>query len=495
MISRKIALNATATFSARIVVAAVNIATIPLYVSYLGEERYGLIAFVVTLQNTLSLLDLGLAMTANREVSRLLGQGDLPKLGTLVHTLTTLYWYAAIVVFVVLGLGASPIGGGWFAATSIPQTELVSALLVAAASIAIRWPVAAYNGILQGREMQVIMNLIFTLHAIAKAGGGLVLLAMGTRQIEILFGWYAVVGTSETLVARRFALRGILSTTRRVEFDWQVVREVWRFAISFSIVGALGTLASQMDRLLIARFLHLSDLGVYAMMGSIAMLLPTIGSAVTTAVFPQFVRSAGAKGESSSETLVRKATDTVARAVTPVVLPMVFFARPLVEAWTGSAEIARESEPILILLAAGGCVNALNNSAYTMLVALGDTRWLLLTNLAILMLLLPYYLYVIPTYGVVIAATGWLLHNLLLFVSCDYGLRRHSEKATYSKAHLRLLAEWAGAMLLFWAASSLLSAQSLAMKIGFAGALTLLLFALMNQTMLRMLLRPRTKRA
>ena len=49
--------------------ALVSLAVVPFYLKYLGIEAYGLIGFFVTTQAILSLLDMGMAPTINREVA------------------------------------------------------------------------------------------------------------------------------------------------------------------------------------------------------------------------------------------------------------------------------------------------------------------------------------------------------------------------------------------------------------------------------------------
>ena len=73
----------------------------PFYIRFLGVEAYGLIAFFVTLQTLLQLLDLGLGVTLNRELarSRQAPSDDLPALAT---TLEAWYWILGIALGVVL---------------------------------------------------------------------------------------------------------------------------------------------------------------------------------------------------------------------------------------------------------------------------------------------------------------------------------------------------------------------------------------------------------
>jgi O-antigen/teichoic acid export membrane protein len=54
-------------------VAIMGLAFIPFYIKYLGIESYGLIGFFALLQAWLSLLDIGMTPTLEREMARLTG--------------------------------------------------------------------------------------------------------------------------------------------------------------------------------------------------------------------------------------------------------------------------------------------------------------------------------------------------------------------------------------------------------------------------------------
>ena len=65
--------------------ALVGLAVVPFYLKYLGIEAYGLIGFFATTQAVLSLLDMGMAPTINREVARRSASGDLKEAGKLLQ--------------------------------------------------------------------------------------------------------------------------------------------------------------------------------------------------------------------------------------------------------------------------------------------------------------------------------------------------------------------------------------------------------------------------
>src|SRR5258708_19240988 len=82
--------------------ALVGLIVVPLYLKYLGIEAYGLIGFYTTTQVLLSLLDLGLAPTINREVARSSASGEFREARNLLHTLGVVYWITSALISFVL---------------------------------------------------------------------------------------------------------------------------------------------------------------------------------------------------------------------------------------------------------------------------------------------------------------------------------------------------------------------------------------------------------
>ena len=65
--------NIAANYFGQFYVAIIGILLVPVYVSYMGAEAYGLVGFYVTLQAWFMLLDMGFTPTMARETSRYVG--------------------------------------------------------------------------------------------------------------------------------------------------------------------------------------------------------------------------------------------------------------------------------------------------------------------------------------------------------------------------------------------------------------------------------------
>ena len=110
--------------------AIVGLAAVPFYLKYLGIEAYGLIGFFVTTQAVLSLLDMGMAPTINREVARCSASGNLKDAGKLLHTLAVVYWcMAGAIALLILAL-APLIAGYWLQSKQLSPETISHAVML-----------------------------------------------------------------------------------------------------------------------------------------------------------------------------------------------------------------------------------------------------------------------------------------------------------------------------------------------------------------------------
>src|SRR5436190_10137395 len=95
--------NVVSNLASNGVVALMSLLFVPIYIHVLGIEAYGLIGFFASIQVLFSLLDLGLASSATRELARLSASPrDLEAAGSFIRTLEVVYWLTAALLGIVL---------------------------------------------------------------------------------------------------------------------------------------------------------------------------------------------------------------------------------------------------------------------------------------------------------------------------------------------------------------------------------------------------------
>jgi peptidoglycan biosynthesis protein MviN/MurJ (putative lipid II flippase) len=103
----------------------------------------------------------------------------------------------------------------------------------------------------------------------------------------------------------------------------------------------------------------------------------------------------------------------------PVAALLIFFAEPILFAWTGKHDIARAAAPILCLYAMGNSCIAIAAFAYYIQYAKGDLKLHFIGQVIYLLSFLPSVIVAATRYGSIGTATVWAVANglyLLLWV-------------------------------------------------------------------------------
>jgi O-antigen/teichoic acid export membrane protein len=408
MSASRLLLNSGSNFAARIVSAVFNLASVPVFVRVLGGDAFGVVAFVVALQGFLSILDLGLCATLSREVAR---ESNAERRRDLVRTLASVYWSMSAVVLAVMAAAAFGASHFWLKLADLTATEVWWSLSIAGAAVAMRWPTALYVSALQGLERHVEANLWSSSFSVVRIGGGVAVALWWKPSLEAVFAWQLAVSAVEVVSLRRLA-RKHLSTGSAASgvFRKEIVTSLWRTALGFSAVGSLGTIGANIDRVLLARFLPVSELGVYSSITTLTGVLTVIGVAVSSAAFPRLARAAGSeivKGPLAVE--LKRTLGIILWLTVPVGLLFVFGHEALLRLWLGRTD--GRSEIVLLVLVVATFLNAVANPFYTATMAGGFSGFLLRLNLVTLVLLVPFYLIALPRWGAGAAAFGVAIQN------------------------------------------------------------------------------------
>lgn len=387
---------------------------VPIYVHLLGADAYGIVSLVSTLQAVLAVLDFGLAGTVNREVATLRGSANRAYIADVVRTFESIYWIVAIVVGLGVAGMSSWIAHSWVTEQSMPPSDIRIAIILGGIALAARWPVALYTGILQGLERQVLQNGIMIVAGTTRIGLTIAALFFISPTVYCFLITQALVNVIEAIltgcIAGRLANAGI-----KGRFDLAVVRRVWRFAASFNLVGAIGSLASGTDKLLISKLLPLVELTYYSIATTATGSLQVIYLAAQTSLFPRMAACWEQQDLAEMRRLyIMGLRLTVYICVGPTIV-LSFFPTEVLTIWTRSPELAQHFQPMLPILAVAILAHCAQTASLTVLLAAGHTRIPLLVNGISLPLMVIACFLSIRAFGTSGAAASLLAMNLMCF--------------------------------------------------------------------------------
>jgi O-antigen/teichoic acid export membrane protein len=392
--------------------ALIGLAVVPFYLKYLGIEAYGLIGFFVTTQALLSILDMGMAPTINREVARCSASGDLKEAGKLLHTLAVVYWCVAAAIAMLIWALASWIADYWLQSKQLAPQTISHAVMLIGLVVACRWPIGLYQGALIGAQRLTVSSGINMAMVTIGSLGAVAMLAFVSPTIEMFFIWQACVGLVHAIAMRMAAWR-VIGKQKQAKFDLDKLKNVWRFTAGMSGIALTALVFTQLDKVILSKILGLEEFGHYMLATVVVSGLYVLISPLFNVIYPRF-SALVVKGDTERLVeLYRLGTRTLVTMLFPIAMVLAFFGEDLVHVWTDDPVIATSVAPVIALLVIGSALNGVMYFPYALQLAYGMT-WIPLTiNLVLMCFLVPTIIFLAQEYGALGGAMAWMIAEVV----------------------------------------------------------------------------------
>jgi O-antigen/teichoic acid export membrane protein len=390
--------------------ALIGLAVVPFYLKYLGIEAYGLIGFFVTTQALLSLLDMGLAPTINREVARHSASGNLKEAGKLLHTLAIIYWGMAGVISLLIVSLAPLITEHWLQSKFLSQQTIEHAVMLMGLVVACRWPIGLYQSTLVGAQRLTISSGISIAMVTLGSLGAVMVLAFVAPTIEAFFIWQAGIGLVYAATMRWAAWR-VIGRLKDRRFDFDKLKQIWRFSAGMSGVAVSGIILMQLDKVLLSKILSLEDFGRYALAGVVANGLYVLLTPTFNVIYPRLSALVVTGETDKLIELYRSGTRLLSSVLFPIATAIAVFAEEILSLWTGNLSFASSMAPIAALLLIGTALNGVMHFPYALQLAFGMTRLPLMINGILVIIMIPMTILLAMQFGVIGGATAWALSS------------------------------------------------------------------------------------
>ncbi len=406
--------NLFANFAGSGMAALLQLAFIPFYIKFLGMEAYGLIGFYIMLQAIIQVLDLGLGPTMNREMARYSVSPDkIEEARDFTRTLETVYWILGIAAGAAIAVAAPVVAANWVNAGTLPLPVVRRALMLMGGLASLQLPIAFYQGGLMGLQRQVLFNGIKISLSVIGSGGAVIVLWLVSPTITAFLAWQFAVAALQAAVLGWFLWDSIPVPGHRPRFSTALLLNVWRFAAGMSGIAVSSIILTQVDKILLSKLLPLKTFGYYTLATAVGNGLYILIAPMFNATFPRISALMAARDENGVRELYHLSTQLMAALILPMALIVAFFSHEILTLWTGNAETAEKTAPIVSILVAGTAANGLMSLPYALQLAYGWTRLGLTITVSLIVTMVPLYYLASLHYGPAGAAAVWVLLNLV----------------------------------------------------------------------------------
>jgi O-antigen/teichoic acid export membrane protein len=418
--------NLIANFLGQGWTALMAMAFVPLYISYLGIEAYGLIGVFALLQAWLVLLDLGMSPTLSRELARFTGGAhDAQFVRDLLRSVELVALGIAALIAATFFAGSRWLATDWLKVENLDIGVVAHAFTLMGCVTALRFLESIYRSSMIGLQRHTTLNMIIAAMMTLRSAGAVAVLAWWSPTIGAFFAWQLLLSVLTLGGLAIFTYRMLPPTPRSGRMSLPALRSVCGFAGGMLGVTLLAVLLTQADKILLSRLLSLSNYGYYALAAVVAGGLYMLVGPIAQAHQPRLSELHAREDHDLFVHTYHRAAQLVAVVVGSAAVTLIVHSGLILELWSADPHLTERSARLLSILAFGNLLHTLMIIPYHAQLAYGWTRLALIVNTVAVTVVIPAILLVTPRYGAEGAAWVWCALNIgYLFISVHFMFRR-----------------------------------------------------------------------
>ncbi len=414
---QKTTINLFANISGKFVNALISLIATPFYVKFMGIEAYGLVGIFLTFLALSQVLDMGLSVTANREMARMSStNAPSQEMGNFTRTIELIYWMSAAIIGCIIISLANWISTSWLSAAHLSPDVLKNAIYCMGVALALQWPNSFYSGALMGLQKHVLLNAIAVGTAALRAVGLLTILCFISSDVKFFFLWQAFVNLLQTIVSGYFVWRILPPRSQRPTFDKTILKKIYSFAAGMTAISISVIILTSIDKIILSKLLPLEYFGYFTLAWMIVGSLDHIKTPIFTSYFPRYSECIAQKDTIGLKEVYHQSCQLMSIIFFSFASLLVFFPHEILVLWGISSSIILETQGLVSLLAIGIFFNGLMTLPYALQLAHGWTRFTLAQNGIAILFLTPLLLWLTPMFGSYAAAWIWVALNLGYFI-------------------------------------------------------------------------------
>ncbi len=426
MIRGGVGINALSNLLTRAWSALLNLFSIPLILRYLGPEAFGLVGLYVSFEIIFQFLDLGLSATINREIARNIAT-NIPgsENKNTLRTFEYFYWPIGLMVALLISSSAGWIVSNWVNIQNLSYQTVKLSIYIMAIMFAARWPMTLYAGAMFGMQKQLQRNIVSVIIATIRITSSIIILIYISQDVTVFLSWQVLFYGIEVFGLMFLVWRELnRASPDKARISTNIIRKVWKFAISFNLIGVLRTVMFSGDRLIASKYVPLSDIGYYSIATTAAGSLNLVSDAIGIAIYPKFAADTARYDYKAVANEFHRYVNLIHYSVFGFCAILIFFPSDILYLWTKDWNVVQNSTLLLIFLAVAYLLNSMGNLCYLLLTASGNTKILLICNIFNVLIFIPALFIFTNRYGIVVVAIILLLENLIAYIVYVYYVGR-----------------------------------------------------------------------
>lgn len=380
---------------------------VPFYIKYLGFESYSIIAFMLIVSSILMILDSGFASTLSREFARKDVSENEKK--DVYQSLEAIYLLIFALVIVLVLLLSDFIAINFIKTTVYTPKEVSIFIKILSLEIGCQMLFKFYLGGIIGLERHIESNIIQISWGLIR--NVVVIIPIMLRpDLNLFFTWQTVSTLIFTLLIKMKLNHDVYSNYKlkfSMKFDKVSIQRIKAFTFGMLMISLVAVLNTQLDKLLISKFLDVASLGYYTLGVTLSMGIIAVIQPISVTLLPRFTKLFSNREKNKAKELFEMTNGVATIIILTFISFLYIFAENILILWTGNEDIAMKSYKYLMILSVGNGMVALQLIPYCIAISNGNTYLNNMLGIVSLFFSIPSYYFAITRFGAIGAAIAY----------------------------------------------------------------------------------------
>ncbi len=383
----------------------------PFVVAHLGKSGYGIWVLIGSFTGYYGLLNIGITSALTRYVSKACAEKDDARLQSVVSTA----FVFLLTVALILTVGPLMLSGTLAAVFNVaPENigEFCTVVGLLGAATGLTFLSSMFAAVVTALEYFTVSNVVNVLSGILRALLTVWLILAGFGLIGV--AWGVVGSTAFALIAnyavyRRFTSFGGM---RIGAARWGTLWTLLGFGAVSTVIQVADILRTNMDSVVIARYLTLPEVGTYGIGSSLVSYLVSFVTIGLSVLRPRFTRLDAAFNPEALRTLFLRSLTVSALLSFCAGMLLILFGGHFIFWWVGKDFAV--SYPVLVVLTVGTTVAIAQNPGISLLYSVNKHYFYAITTIIEALANLALSIYLVNRIGLIGVAVGTLVPMLLV---------------------------------------------------------------------------------
>jgi O-antigen/teichoic acid export membrane protein len=276
------------------------------------------------------------------------------------------------------------------------------------------------NSGLLGLEKQVLSNGIQVSNSVFKSA--LVLIPLYFIPTLEMFFWWQVIVNLVFFFLTRYYLWKFIKSDYKPQFDKRIIKSVSGFAGGMMAMAIIASLNTQIDKLMVSKFLPLVDFGYYSIAAIISQAPVILITPIAIAILPRMVRLANIGDIVQLKAVFHQFSFLISSISIVITVILFLYSKDYILLWTKNPIIADKSFITAKLLIVGSLFLCFQYMPYHLAIANGHTSTNIRLGVVFLIFSIPSMFFFINKLGINGAALPWIIINFIAFFYLGYFL-------------------------------------------------------------------------